>query len=67
VKTSIEFNDAHKNLPVIFLTGCGDAELRERALELGALGHIVKPFSPEELRAQVLSRIEDAKQILISH
>jgi DNA-binding response OmpR family regulator len=44
---------ADGNLPVIVLTGRGDASDRVVGLELGADDYVVKPFDPRELVARV--------------
>ena len=36
-------------LPVIFITGSQDEQLRRQAMELGCVAFLVKPFSAEEL------------------
>ena len=41
------------DLPVIFISAYGRDETIARALELGAVDYIVKPFSPTELMARV--------------
>ena len=41
------------DLPVIFISGYGRDETIARALEVGAVDYIVKPFSPTELTARV--------------
>ena len=40
-------------LPVIFISGYGRDETIARALDMGAIDYIVKPFSPTELAARV--------------
>ena len=40
-------------LPVIFISGYGGAETIARALEMGAVDYVVKPFSPTELVARI--------------
>lgn len=40
---------AHSSLPVIFLTGNGDMDLRERALQGGAHGFLAKPVAKQHL------------------
>ena len=41
------------DLPVIFISAYGRDETISRALEMGAVDYIVKPFSPTELTARV--------------
>lgn len=36
-------------IPIIFLTGSKDPQLREKVLEIGAAGLVEKPYEPEEL------------------
>jgi type II secretory ATPase GspE/PulE/Tfp pilus assembly ATPase PilB-like protein/DNA-binding response OmpR family regulator len=48
------------NVPVIFLTALGGEQDRARAFSLGAVGHLVKPFRPDELIAAVACHLETA-------
>jgi two-component system, cell cycle response regulator len=41
------------NIPVIFLTAAGAAELKVRGLDLGATDYITKPFNPPEFAARI--------------
>lgn len=36
-------------LPIVFVTGAGDASLRERAMADGAVGFLQKPFTDDQL------------------
>jgi putative two-component system response regulator len=45
----------------IMVTGVDDPELAEAAIELGAYGYIVKPFSPTELSIQVMNALARRK------
>ena len=38
-----------KGIPVILLTAKGEQEDLEKGAELGACGHITKPFDPEQM------------------
>ena len=57
------------DLPVIFISGYGRDETIAKALEIGAVDYIVKPFSPTELTARVHSALrrhnEPAKPFLL--
>ena len=44
---------ALEDLPVIFISGYGRDDTISRALELGAVDDVVKPFSPTELTVRV--------------
>ena len=48
-------NDIRKtaDVPVIFLSVYGQDETVARALDMGALDYVVKPFSPTELAARI--------------
>lgn len=43
----------YKNIPVLMLSGIEKSQERVRFLEAGADEYMVKPFSPQELRARV--------------
>ena len=46
------------DLPVIFLTAADEKKLVTRALELGAVDYVIKPFNPAELLARVRTHLE---------
>lgn len=48
-----QIRDNHPYLPVIMLTGRGEAVDRVVGLELGADDYVVKPFHPRELLARI--------------
>lgn len=52
-------NEHGLGIPIIFLTGCKEAELHAASREVGAVGFIEKPYDPKQLLAtvkQALSR-----------
>lgn len=70
--------DGTENIPVIFLTSDGEAEVENKCFELGAQDFITKPFVPmvirsrisrilevEELRASLADRLEKKTQEVI--
>ena len=48
---------ATSSIPVIFLSGSGDAGDKARGLDLGAVDYVTKPFDAFELRARVRSAL----------
>jgi putative two-component system response regulator len=50
-------HENHREIATIMVTGVDDPELAEAAIELGAYGYIVKPFSPTELSVQVMNAL----------
>jgi two-component system response regulator FixJ len=44
-----KLNALHSNLQIIFITAYAQAGDRERAMEAGAKGFLLKPFSDESL------------------
>jgi|GEM_PF-480297 len=54
----IRERDELRDVPVVVLTARADDQLRIRLLEQGAQDYIVKPFSPEELRARVRNLLQ---------
>ncbi|HSE87830.1 MAG TPA: response regulator [Candidatus Binatia bacterium] len=44
-----ELGEAHHQIPVVFVTAHGDEEMRQRALNGGAVDYLLKPFSEEAL------------------
>lgn len=49
--------ESHRDTATIMVTGVDDPALAEAAIELGAYGYIVKPFSPTELSVQVMNAL----------
>jgi putative two-component system response regulator len=61
-------NDYHtQRIPVIFVTGMGEAEDETRGFELGAVDYIVKPINPAIVRARVRTHVQlyDQKRHLL--
>lgn len=50
----------YADLPVIVLTTRGDDESRQKALDLGATGFMVKPFAPATFASAVTAVLTDA-------
>jgi len=48
----------HCRLPTIFITAYDDEDLRIRALQVGAAGFLLKPFSDESLFQAIRSALE---------
>lgn len=44
---------AHREIPVILLTGAGETQVEEQGRALGVLAFFRKPFSPAQLAARV--------------
>jgi putative two-component system response regulator len=49
---------ATQRIPVIFVTGMGEAQDEARGFDLGAVDYIVKPVSPAIVRARVRAHIQ---------
>jgi putative two-component system response regulator len=49
--------EEHPEIATIMVTGIDDPTLAQGAIELGAYGYIVKPFSPTELAVQVMNAL----------
>ncbi len=49
----------HHDLAIVFLTACGDDETVARAMQIGANGYVVKPFSKPQLRATVTTALNE--------
>jgi two-component system cell cycle response regulator len=51
------------NIPIIFLTADTSLNDKIKALDMGAVDYITKPFKPEELRARVRSALRTQKRL----
>jgi len=51
-------NDAHAQIPVIFLTGLNDAEIEARGFQLGVIDFITKPFSAPVLLNRIKTHLD---------
>ena len=49
----IEQQDELRSIPVVVISTDGTENRIQRMLDLGAKGYVVKPFSPEALRAEL--------------
>ena len=56
---ALPVKDFPAKLPVIFLTASGDADDVMRAIELGAVNYLKKPFFPEELLKRVTKELDE--------
>jgi len=54
------------HIPIIFITGHGDEDTRERALRAGAVGFLAKPFSEEALLSAVHSALENNESLSLA-
>jgi FixJ family two-component response regulator len=52
---------AHYAIPIIFITAHGDAETRTRALRVGAVAFLDKPFSDEVLLQAVQAALQSSR------
>ena len=56
-----------KTIPIIMITGKNDEELKRRAINLGAVDLLKKPFEPEELIASLVSALIQMKNTRLSN
>ncbi|UKO96102.1 sensor histidine kinase [Nostoc sp. UHCC 0870] len=53
----IKANDSTRHIPIIFMTALSDSDSKVKALELGAVDYIVKPFYDKEVLARVSTHL----------
>ncbi|HEU5401879.1 MAG TPA: response regulator [Terriglobales bacterium] len=53
-----KLNEAHRRIPIIFITAQGDEKLRLQALRAGAVEFLTKPFNDDALLASVRAALE---------
>lgn len=66
-----ELNQHQLSIPTIMITGYGSEGVAARALQLGALGYLIKPFTTEEVlssleRALTVKRLRREKEQLVN-
>lgn len=54
----LKANDRTCHIPIIFMTALSDGESKVKALELGAVDYIVKPFYEKEVLARVSTHLQ---------
>lgn len=54
----LKADSATQAIPVIFITGLSQKDDEKKGLELGAVDYIVKPFSPDLVKARVRNHLE---------
>ena len=58
VITALKADEETKNIPVIFLTGDGSKESKEKCYQLGAVDYIEKPFIANIVKERVAVNIQ---------
>jgi len=53
-----------KDTPIVFVSGAATIENQQRALELGAVDFIEKPFNTEDFLSRIISHVKQAGNIL---
>lgn len=53
----IKQNPAHRDIPVIFMSGMNSAEDKIKGFEVGGVDYIAKPFHPTEVLARIKTHI----------
>lgn len=59
VMSQLQANETTRRIPVIFLTGESDSEVRTRARDMGAAGFVTKPIDGATLRQTVASAFSE--------
>jgi len=59
-----EIAESHAEVPIIFLTGCGDIAMTVRAVKAGAANFLTKPVDDEELLNAVRQALERSRLAL---
>jgi putative two-component system response regulator len=59
VMSQLQANETTRGIPVIFLTGESDSEVRERAHDMGAAGFVTKPIDSATLRQTVITALSE--------
>jgi len=59
---SLKSDERYADIPVIFLTGNSDRESVVKGLSLGAVDHVIKPFSPTKLIESIEAHLNPNKR-----
>ncbi|BCS52684.1 two-component system response regulator [Geobacter sp. SVR] len=54
----LKSDSATESIPIIFITALSEKDDEKKGLELGAVDYIIKPFSPDLVRARVRNHLE---------
>jgi diguanylate cyclase (GGDEF)-like protein len=65
VMSSLKNSEKTRDIPVIFITGLGNADDEEKGLNMGAADYISKPFSPAIIKLRVKNQIKMLNQLRI--
>jgi len=57
VMSQLQASETTRGIPVIFLTGESDSEIRKRARDMGAAGFVTKPIDSAGLRQTVVTAL----------
>ena len=59
----LKASDETRQIPVIYITGLGQAEIEEKGFDLGAVDFISKPFRPKIVRARITTHLKIAEML----
>ena len=59
VMSQLQSDETTRGIPVIFLTGESDSEVRQRASDMGAAGFVTKPIDGAILRQAVIAAFSE--------
>lgn len=59
VMSQLQANETTRDIPVIFLTGESDSEVKERAHNVGVAGFVIKPIDGATLRQAVVTALPE--------
>jgi putative two-component system response regulator len=59
VMSQLQTNETTRGIPVIFLTGESDSDVRKRAQDMGAVGFVTKPIDGATLRQAVVTALPE--------
>ncbi|MCL2202704.1 MAG: diguanylate cyclase [Defluviitaleaceae bacterium] len=64
--TALKYNEATRDIPVIFITGLNDTQYEEKGFKLGAADYINKPFSWAVVKLRVRNHMQIVNQMRIN-
>lgn len=62
--SALQAQDAYRDIPLVILTSRAGDKHRRKAMELGALGYVVKPYQDETLLSLIRRLVQESRKMI---